>query len=1173
LPVDRSTIDRRKTKPKTPPARSGFVGGGGGDFAQSYKPAVAAHDLPPTRDARQRPYTYVLGHPGERSNIPPAQQIDLAKSTQRGRLTPTQSNNLARHLATIPHPVERLRRIGEVQQAGVLPPQVFPVALATAHIIGRALAGTPFSRLAEKTNELQSIPRLDAPVNDQQRNALEDVVRKQGRTVPKNATISDYYQAIYGPKPEGWKGLATNLPRDFLLTPVYSMEGGYALGGAAVKAAKGDTRDLREIAAQQVDVLRHPGAFAQQHPFQAALAVVGGVKGAGRVGAIGRELEATPRSVPLIDPETGALLPEVGGEVPAIPRGTLSTRNLTTRSAQRLSDALVSRSPRLQKHVVSGILRDARAESRAVASAERRPELEAFHQARKNVTRAEAQRVFENESRGITPAQHAAFRGAEDPGLAPLTPAQKALHAAHVALDAGQIERAGRLGLLSEFSAQRRAYLPAIKVAAKEGDPTAQRFLAVDTDAQQLRSELDDVTHPHASILRNQFDALQTAREVALRTFAAKHAASDAPEPAYVPEEPVKRVESAFARPGSGAGISAAKKRYAPTGPYNARLFEAGTYKPVTDEAIMRNYALPSRVEQAYRFAAEVSNPERGIVKRAKPGSEIPAGYVLQRVKEHDNPLADEITVEHGAKPAADPLHSLMSTFDLSRINDAARIGKPPTVPKGPGEYRLWPTSVYHQLAEMRSLNPPAGRNYAGTAGKVLRNALLYSRPAYPITNAVSNIIQNALIAGAGPSSYLRAEGDLPVPPRVQDIGTAAVNFDAPGASSLRNAWEDRGSTLGGAARVAIHPAARYAQHIYKASVDLENWTRRAAYLAKAYPEAVKQAHPEYGAARRWFSSSFRPADDAIKQVLDDMATGKTPEARASAERAVRVVNQALGDFAAMGENRALGVVVPFWRWTNFVRILLTQTLPIHYPGRALLLYRIGSLGQVAQHQLGPLTPSLQGAIPLSPDDVLSTRSVNPFGTLGENVIPTQGETALNPQAALSNLSPFAQIAYTAATRRDPVTGYELRNQYGLPIHGTDYLRVLASQGVNLLPPARALFGGDPSAPDTSIPLPGLTQTGPHRSGPQQPGQSPIVGAFNLVSPLRYRRVDLKLMAQQGDKKLRTQLKTAFRAHATQDVQKIMRRLAEERGVDLGQATPERTQVILDAVAEWKESR
>src|SRR5207248_951248 len=135
--------------------------------------------------------------------------------------------------------------------------------------------------------------------------------------------------------------------------------------------------------------------FAEHNPFQALLTVAGAAKLAGRAGAIernvtGSALEATPRSVPLLDPETKLPLPAVGGEVPTLERGTLSTRNLTTRGAQKLSDASLARNPRLQQRAQRAGVRDAKAQSDAQLAARRAPAIKEFQQARRGVTRAEA---------------------------------------------------------------------------------------------------------------------------------------------------------------------------------------------------------------------------------------------------------------------------------------------------------------------------------------------------------------------------------------------------------------------------------------------------------------------------------------------------------------------------------------------------------------------------------------------------------------------------------------------------------------------------------------------------------------------------------------------------------------------------------------------------------------
>lgn len=1261
MPVDQSTRDRAPAKagppapritlpPLAPPPKPRVP----------YKPAVAAHDLPTTRDTRQSqraPYANLFG-PG-RSAAPPDAQIAIHKAAGTALLPKAQSA-LTKHLASIPHPVERLAASRQVAEAGILPTAAIPLVADTAHqALKNVASGVDPGRA---TNILAGFPQLDVPNEGAVRKELEAAAKARGRTLPANATLTDLYEAKYGKGPAGWKGVYENLPRDAVLTPVYAAEGTYGILHAIGQAERGNTSGLKEIAAQQADVVRHPKEFIQNHPFQTILAVAGPAKFLGRAGAVAKNLTdtplvATPRTVPLLD-ETGVPLPPVNGEVPAFQRGTLSTRNLTTRGAQKFSDYLLAHSKTRQKSALAGVLRDARAQSRADVAKDAGATLKPFLQARGKISKAEAQRVLENEARGITPDAHSVFRGNEPVATPDLSPQQHDFLTAAQGVEQANVERLKRMGLLTDAAAQRRAYHPALQVANSLGHPTAEHFVDLEREIDHLHDQLGKVDDSRARKLQTQITQLRSAkhadlerqigeldkritrlsrvqkappgrkprrmaapaelrhlaakrkalvdqqgaitsapiraleqrldetptkgmvegqieqtiaeRSAALDQFAQEHAAAGGSTPLRVPEQPVKRVTSKYGQAGGGSGIAAAKRRLKP---YTGALFEHGTYKPITDEAFLRDAAVPSRVEEAYRFAAEVSDPKRGIVQRAPAGADIPDGYVLQEIKNQANPLRDELAATTGTAPAKRPLESLLSTFDT----EATRV------PANGKEYRLWPATAYQHLQGMQGLNPATGgARVAQQAGRVLRNALLYSRPAYPITNAVSNMAQSALLANVIPlidPAYAQAlnRDAFPVPSRIEGTGTAAVNFDALGSGSLRTTWADRNSTAGGVARVALHPIARYTQGLYRSSVAIEDWTRRATYLRHAVPAARRIAHPDLGPVQR-FAASFKPADAAVKEVLQHMADGKTPEARAAATAAVTKVNQALGDFAAMGDRRALGVAVPFWRWTRFVATLMGHTLPFDYPGRALLLYRISALGQQGQHQIGNLTPSLQGLIPLGQNSALTTQSVNPFATLGQDVLPNQGQSALDPSHAVGNLSPFGLIAYEMIAGRDPETGRQLKNAQGQPItSGPDRLRLLGSQAANLVPLTRAvapLYGGGGLAPDTSINIPGFVQHGKQTAGAKQPDQPGWAGLLNQVLPVKYRAVDLALMAKQGAKKRHSQLIASYRADRKAAIEKIAARIGAERGLDPSDRTnPAVTQVLLDAIAEYDKGK
>jgi hypothetical protein len=636
---------------------------------------------------------------------------------------------------------------------------------------------------------------------------------------------------------------------------------------------------------------------------------------------------------------------------------------------------------------------------------------------------------------------------------------------------------------------------------------------------RRLEQRLQDT--PTRGRLQGQLDQAFTDRNDLLQQLVDERTGAGMPRPTRIPFRPLNERPGFFQRGGGGPG--GVKKRGQRR--YEGGRFRSGEYEPPTHADVMRDIRAPLNEQTYNRVANYILNPDNGIAVRAEPGAPVPEDMVLVEPPQETPP---------NVEPTSDRVRRGESIF--SRVDSSAG-----EVPEGQG-YAFVPRLVFEDMqarAEQLGKGRPGGKVSQG-----LRNVLLYSRPSYALTNLVGNV-QQGLLEGTGPLSYARAgRNKLPVPAGVEEGGAVRVNFSAYGealADKINGQHPARA-----AATVLGHPIAAYTQLMRHAAQSVEDFTRRGTYLKNAVPAARNIAHADDPAFKR-FAASFRGVDEATRRVLEQMAKGEGAPGGAvelAAKDAMQSVDRVLGDYASLPSHPFIDIAFPFHRWAQFASRLLAVTLPVHYPGRALILYRLGALGQEAQNQIGPLTPSLQGIIPVGndPQDILAlnTSYPNTFATLGEALAPDprgSSEIAgLNPVGAGSYLSPIARLAQALITGVDPTTGFTYTNPRGEgiiksdrdhpadPNATEDFLRLVAGQTLSMIPPLRLAFSPVNSA-DTSIPLPGLTQTRytpPDRPGflPAKPSSqldlSPEQRLFNFVSPFRVRRINLEDLAQQG---------------------------------------------------------
>lgn len=649
-------------------------------------------------------------------------------------------------------------------------------------------------------------------------------------------------------------------------------------------------------------------------------------------------------------------------------------------------------------------------------------------------------------------------------------------------------------------------------------------------EIQRLQQQLEET--PTRGMIEGQIGQAFTDRNDLLNHIVEQRTAAGMPAPFRVPLNEANTRQGLFTRSGSGPGdVKKRGKRI-----YTGGRFRSGEYEAPTHDQIMRDIRAPLNAQTYHRLANHVLDPQNGIARPATPGEPIPEDMVLVNPAQPADANVPLETVRPG--------ESIFKRLDFHASE----------VPAGEG-YALVPRVVaeeIHGRGEQLGKGRPGGKISQG-----LRNVLLYSRPSYALTNLVGNI-QQGLLEGTGPLSYARAgRNNLPIPAGVEEGGAVRVNFSAYGEALADKVTGQ--NPVRAAATVLGHPIAAYTQSMRHLAQQVEDFTRRATYLKNAIPAARNIAHADEPAFQR-FAASFRGVDEATRRVLEQMARGEGAPGGAvelAAKDAMQTVDRVLGDYASLPSNAVVDIAFPFHRWAQFASRLLAVTLPVHYPGRALILYRLGALGQEAQNQIGPLTPSLQGIIPVGndPQDILALNTAYPntFATLGEALAPDPrggSEIAgLNPKGAASYLSPIARLAQALITGVDPTTGFTYTNARGEGIISSDrdhppdpnatedFLRLVAGQTLSMIPPLRLAFSPTNTA-DTSIPLPGLQQTRyvpPTRPGflPPKPSAqldlTPEQRVFNFFSPFRVRRINLEDLAAQGVQQTKDRLRATQR--------------------------------------------
>lgn len=485
------------------------------------------------------------------------------------------------------------------------------------------------------------------------------------------------------------------------------------------------------------------------------------------------------------------------------------------------------------------------------------------------------------------------------------------------------------------------------------------------------------------------------------------------------------------------------------------------------NEGFERQAFEPGTAADARKFVHQVGDPDSGLgAVKVENGQDL----TDQQLENYELLNRDNLrTKPKNADKTIDAADAKNSEAEITRLGtDLNTAWTEPELGRVPdeGDFVLVPKPVRAQLDKTVSrVRPGSAQQRIEQAGHAFKTGVLMTHPTYPLTNLIGNAIQ-ALPEGVGIGSYAKAlRHSVPLPAGVQDAGFIAREFGH-GASQTAGSLLDEGHTLKAINHVTL---GGYVRTVRNLAVNADNFVREATYGKVATKEAKKLAGYNH------FQRRFKPANAAVKDWLQKMADGDTPEARAAADKAVRAVNDLQGEYDQMRSNGVIDAVVPFHRWLRFVTKLMGKTLPLKYPFKTLGAYTLGNVGQQAAGQKGALPQYLSDTIDLSGSPLGRLQAdftkTNPLTTFGTTFEPDKHG---NPDKAgiLGSLTPYGGIGYGLITGRDFQTGSPLLNGQGKPLNGLgDNLRYLGAQAAGFVPPLGALAGGQAGMADTSIPL------------------------------------------------------------------------------------------------------
>jgi hypothetical protein len=898
-----------------------------------------------------------------------------------------------------------------------------------------------------------------------------------GNKLPAHPTTAQLLKAAISPHHSSsyWDAVnPLNIVKDAIYTPVFTAEGGFALGHAAREAlpkglgGQGNTTDLKAIGEEQLNTLRHPGSFLQQHPFQAALAVIGGAEGAGGIAGRLAKLPESERIVPLSNFEGST-----------VNRGFLD-QNLVKRAAQVQSDKMLANGPKaFQARALGNRATGLGSDLERQGNVALRKLTKEYHEAGKGINRREQDAILQNHAQAITPAEREAFYNGMDrtppreaqANLAQaqqkivgedLNPKQRRFLDAARALSNHRSQMLKDSGQLSDPAALRTDYRTLYHVRASQGDPTASAI--VDTE-NRLRNAKDPA----------EVDALNRQHDALVQKFVGEQQGA---KPFRVGSETPK-VASRFAFPGRSVRANAnlpiegiGKERS-----FGDRLTSGNQIQ--NRDTFLKQIIQPHTADTARTYVQRVVDPNSGLGAIRPENGQIltPEQVENYRIVNLDNlrtkPKGADETVN-----AADTTNREAAIINLGHdLNQAWERPGLTQIPRE-GNYALIPKPVADVMDKtVQRVVPGSLEHRAQQATHAMKQGVLMTRLTYPFENLVGNMFQN-LPENVGPLSYGRAaRNSIPFHPAVEDSGFVA--HDIGRGTHTTSSLIGEGRIVRAVSHNTVEAPLRMNRRL---SIEVDNFTRKGAYAKVGVREAKKLAG--YNAFQRVFKPKNAVVDSWLEKMADPNATDI--DVRRAAHKAVRAVLDLQGDYGRMGVNTGVGLADPFVRWQMFITKYMLKTLPLKHPIKTLLAYRVGQLGQQGTAQEGALPQYLQEALKIggSPTAALTasfTRSI-PTSSLGTMFEPdSQGRVQWG--STLGQLSPYALMALDALSGHQIESAHgtsipSLTGDNGKPIDGADWksrLEYAGSQLAGYVPPVGAaqgaLHGGTSGQTSTSIPF------------------------------------------------------------------------------------------------------
>lgn len=268
-----------------------------------------------------------------------------------------------------------------------------------------------------------------------------------------------------------------------------------------------------------------------------------------------------------------------------------------------------------------------------------------------------------------------------------------------------------------------------------------------------------------------------------------------------------------------------------------------------------------------------------------------------------------------------------------------------------------------------------------------------------------------------------------------------------------------------------------------------EDFGRLAVWYSKAYPAAMKEA----GQGSIFYRA--RSLNNAAKDLIERMANDD-PEWVAANERWMQQSFDFLGDLHRGGRFAStLRIAIPFWQWYAHMLKLTFFTMPLKYPGRALMLQRLGDLGDEYQRTHGIIFPFGEDLIPLWDEQIavngqpqwvshaLTTYNWYPFATIsgigsreGTSAPISYIQSSVNPLASNGTLLVLSLMSIV--TGRGNALEWDgsrvaraAKDQYGndiTSVSSEEFLNYVANH-LGMMVPLSPMFLSQAARPDNTV--------------------------------------------------------------------------------------------------------